>query len=167
MLVELKKLKIEDAKTLMNLIKDKDVLYNMEAPFLVDDITIDFEKSFLEGEIKGNITGDKISFGIYFNDILVGVIGSREITESKVEFGYWIGKNYWGKGIGSNAVRLFINGVFEKFPEKKLIAIAYSINPASVKVLEKNGFKKYKEEKTKHNISGEEVVDLFYELKKN
>ncbi|MFA5763880.1 MAG: GNAT family N-acetyltransferase [archaeon] len=167
MFVELKKLKLDDAKTLMNLIKDKDVLYNMGAPFTEENITIDFEKNFLKREIEDNIKGDKISLGIYFNGLLVGVIGSKKIKENELEFGYWIGKNYWGKGIVSSAIKLFIKEAFEKFPKKKLTAIVYSINPASIKVLEKNGFKKYKEKKTKHIVYGEEVIDLFYRLEKN
>ena len=51
--------------------------------------------------------------------------------------GYWIGKSYWGKGIATKALSEFL-GLIKSRP---LFAHAAKHNLASVKVLEKCGFK--------------------------
>ncbi len=50
--------------------------------------------------------------------------------------GYWIGREYWGQGIASAAVGSFL-GVEVTRPLNARVA---KHNPASVRVLEKNGF---------------------------
>jgi RimJ/RimL family protein N-acetyltransferase len=166
-MIELRELRVEDAKRLTLIIKDKDVLYNMDAPFTVEDITVEFEKKFLEKTIEEIKEKKKFSFGIYTNEELIGVIGTTRIEEERAEFGYWIGKAYWNKGYVTKATELFVPKFVESFPDKKLESIAFSINPASQRVLEKNGFVKFKEEKKKHTVSEEEIINLYYELKRD
>ncbi len=51
--------------------------------------------------------------------------------------GYWIAKAHWGRGIASRAVALFL----EEEPRRPLHATAARANVASVRVLEKCGFR--------------------------
>ncbi|MFI5683776.1 GNAT family N-acetyltransferase [Streptomyces sp. NPDC051636] len=50
--------------------------------------------------------------------------------------GYWLGRPYWGRGIGSRALTLFLR----KDRIRPLYADPFSGNNASVRLLEKHGF---------------------------
>jgi RimJ/RimL family protein N-acetyltransferase len=52
------------------------------------------------------------------------------------EIGYWLGRSWWGRGIGTRAVGLLIADL----PERPLIAHVADHNVGSRRVLEKNGF---------------------------
>jgi RimJ/RimL family protein N-acetyltransferase len=52
--------------------------------------------------------------------------------------GYWLGRPYWGRGIGSAAVGLFLR---EEEPIRPLYADPFTGNTASVRLLEKLGFR--------------------------
>jgi len=76
------------------------------------------------------------------------------------ELGYWLGRAYWGKGIGGRAVALFLKAV----KTRPLLARVSSANPGSIKVLEKNNFKKIGDER--YTTAGGEVLPGFvYELR--
>jgi RimJ/RimL family protein N-acetyltransferase len=73
----------------------------------------------------------------------VGGIGFKpgeDVHRHTAEIGYWLGEEFWGKGIMSEVVPAFVNYCFEKFSLKRISAAAYSSNPASARVLEKAGF---------------------------
>ena len=50
-------------------------------------------------------------------------------------------KTYWNKGIASEAVSLFLKEVRSKFELHTIGAFTFSVNRASQRVLEKNGFR--------------------------
>ena len=52
------------------------------------------------------------------------------------EVGYWIGRMFWGQGIATTALRLFIQDV----EHRPLAAFVVTSNHASMRVLEKCGF---------------------------
>jgi RimJ/RimL family protein N-acetyltransferase len=56
------------------------------------------------------------------------------------ELGYWLGEEFWGHGVMSEAVGAFTDYCFENFALHRLYAELYANNPASARVLEKNGF---------------------------
>ena len=62
------------------------------------------------------------------------------------EVGYWIGREYWGKGVATRAVSTFLGHV----KTRPLYAHVAKDNIASIRVLEKCGFK----------ISGEEIEEF-------
>lgn len=49
-------------------------------------------------------------------------------------------KTYWGKGVATKALQLFLNEIKEKFGLKSVGAFTYSANAASIHVLRKNSF---------------------------
>ncbi len=51
--------------------------------------------------------------------------------------GYWIGKEYWGRGIASEALRLYL---VEEL-QRPLLATVAEHNTGSIRVLEKAGFR--------------------------
>lgn len=72
---------------------------------------------------------------ITIGDEVAGNIGSW-IQDGQREIGYWIGKQYWGRGIATAAVREFLAVV----TERPLEAWVAQHNPGSMRVLEKAGF---------------------------
>jgi RimJ/RimL family protein N-acetyltransferase len=56
------------------------------------------------------------------------------------ELGYWIGKAYWGRGIATRAVAMFLDLLREKGIGGPLYAKTVRTNVASQKVLLSNGF---------------------------
>ncbi|MYW20813.1 GNAT family N-acetyltransferase [Streptomyces sp. SID2955] len=59
-----------------------------------------------------------------------GVAGEREVT-------YWIDRAYWGRGVATAALR----GLLTEAPERPLYARAAPDNTASLRVLQKCGFR--------------------------
>ncbi len=54
--------------------------------------------------------------------------------------GYWLGKEYWGKGYATEALQLVTAYAFERFDFERLEAEVLEGNPASRRVLEKAGY---------------------------
>ena len=92
---------------------------------------------------------------ILFNGQVVGNIGSWQ-QSCKQEIGYWIGKEYWGKGIATKALSKFL----VQIKVRPLYAYVAKHNIASIRVLEKCGFIIIDEQKEFSNI-GEEKVEGF------
>ncbi|MDR0362441.1 MAG: GNAT family N-acetyltransferase [Planctomycetota bacterium] len=74
---------------------------------------------------------------------LVGGIGIEpmaDVHSGTAELGYWLGEPYWGKGIATRAAGLIISYAFDELLFIRLQASVFAGNPASCRVLEKNGF---------------------------
>jgi RimJ/RimL family protein N-acetyltransferase len=69
----------------------------------------------------------------------IGVCGLH--PRGEWEFGYWLGKPYWGKGYATEAAGRVVTFAFEELIAQKLKAGWYYDNPKSGRVLEKLGFK--------------------------
>ena len=67
------------------------------------------------------------------------IVGSIVLWQSEQQWllGYWLGREFWGKGIASNALRVFLS----EQTQRPIIAEVTELNLGSIKVLEKNGFK--------------------------
>jgi len=50
-------------------------------------------------------------------------------------------KNYWGKGVATEAIKLIVQFAFEDLNLNKVTAGMYDINRGSLKAFEKNGFR--------------------------
>jgi len=61
--------------------------------------------------------------------VLFGFEGRREV-------GYWVGREFWGRGIATRALAAFLDEV----PERPIYAGVAETNVASIRVLEKCGF---------------------------
>ena len=72
----------------------------------------------------------------------VGVVSFNKMDlEHKIgRIGYTISKNFWGKGYGTLAVRILVKKIFAELDTERIEAECSLNNPASKRVLEKNGF---------------------------
>ena len=76
------------------------------------------------------------------------------------EISYWIGKEYWGRGAATRALKEFLL-ILDTRP---LYARAAKDNVASIRVLEKGGFELSGHDKGFANARGEEIEEVIYVL---
>lgn len=84
-------------------------------------------------------------FAIDYNTNFCGVIElvvQQDVYKKSAKIGYWLGEPFWGKGIMTKAVKLITNYGFEELSLVRIFTSVYEYNSASMKVLEKNGYKK-------------------------
>ncbi len=75
----------------------------------------------------------------------------------KPELSYWLGREYWGHGIGTAAVARF---VAECCPQRPLFAHAAADNAASLRILQKCGFAEVERRMAFANGRGGEIVEV-------
>ena len=83
------------------------------------------------------------TFCIEADGELTGSIGftlKEDVYRKSAEIGYFIGENFWGRGIATEAIRQLVDYIEKKFDLVRIYAEVFEYNKASMKVLEKNGF---------------------------
>jgi len=82
------------------------------------------------------------AFAITREDEFIGCCGFAALDAHAAEIGYWIGRPWWGQGLGTEAVRALVAYAFASDPvRRRLVASRFADNPASGRVLEKAGFR--------------------------
>lgn len=99
---------------------------------------------------------------VVFDGHVAGNVVSWEKL-GKPHVGYWIGKEYWGKGIATKALTEFLDHV----KARPLYARVAKHNVASIRVLEKCGFTICGEDKVSSTEDGEDVEEFLLELTTN
>lgn len=85
-----------------------------------------------------------LNLGIEYRDELCGVIGltpQHDVYKLSAEMGYWIGEPFWKRGIATTAVGLMTDYGFHRLNFIRIYAGVFEYNAASMRVLEKNGFR--------------------------
>src|SRR5437867_7861762 len=70
----------------------------------------------------------------------IGLLLKDDIFRRSAEIGYWLGEEYWGRGIVTEAVRAVTEYAFANFDLCRIYAGVFEWNPASMRVLEKAGY---------------------------
>jgi RimJ/RimL family protein N-acetyltransferase len=96
---------------------------------------------------------------ILFAEQVAGNVVSWQQGDER-EVGYWLGKEYWGKGIATQALAEFLSCV----TARPLVAHVVKHNIASIRVLEKCGFVITGESKGFSDANGEDVEGLILML---
>jgi RimJ/RimL family protein N-acetyltransferase len=91
------------------------------------------------------------------------VIGSAAVygEPGELEVTYWIDRAYWGRGIATAALRALLAAV----PERPLRARAAADNAASVRVLEKCGFRETERTRGYAEARAEEIDEVVLALR--
>jgi RimJ/RimL family protein N-acetyltransferase len=110
-----------------------------------------------------NFIKSSLNFAIEYKDmkksvlcsslLLVGTISLKNINlvDKKANLGYWIGEQYWGRGIATECITLVICYAFSELELEEVSAYVFPENKASIRVLEKNDMKKKGEVNEYHN----------------
>ncbi len=96
---------------------------------------------------------------IWMNERIVGsVVHFDMMNETNVS--YWIDKPFWGQGIATNALQLFLT----KTTKRPLYARIAFDNYGSQRVVEKCGFKHIAEDYGYANVRKQEIKEFIYRL---
>lgn len=99
-----------------------------DAEYFITNIASNSNNLILAFEIGGNA---------------VGAIGIYPDTNTKdAELGYWLGEQYWGRGMATEAVNAIVEYAFKTLPISRIHASVFEHNKASMRVLEKCGFER-------------------------
>ncbi|HEX2052636.1 MAG TPA: GNAT family protein [Actinomycetota bacterium] len=83
-------------------------------------------------------------FAIEHDGLAVGGVGiepGEDIERISGELGYWVGREHWGRGLATEAAREATTYAFEVLGLHRVWATPFKRNPASIRVLEKLGFR--------------------------
>ena len=90
------------------------------------------------------LEADPVNFAIADGDQVIGSIGltlQRGARRRSAEVGFWITEDRWGQGIATQVLRAFTEYAFHQFSLLRLHAYVFNGNTASIRVLEKAGYK--------------------------
>jgi len=83
-----------------------------------------------------------VSFAIDIDGEAVGCIGLSDIEGHKAAVGYWLAEEQWGRGIMTRALKLTTRYALGDIGLRRLYAHVFLFNGASMRVLEKGGYKR-------------------------
>ena len=136
----LRSLKEEDLPVLTQLANNKKIWLNVRDmlphPYTLDDAIFFF-----------NLIKDEkpqVSFAIEYEGAFCGMIGllpQIDVYRLTAEIGYWLGEPFWNKGIITKAVAMITDYGFNELGFVRIHTGIFGYNIASMKVLEKNGYK--------------------------
>ena len=72
----------------------------------------------------------------------IGFVIQPDVHRVSAEIGFWLGEPFWGRGIMTQALRAVTERAFEEHSLHRLFAAAFEWNAASMRVLEKAGYRR-------------------------
>jgi [ribosomal protein S5]-alanine N-acetyltransferase len=168
--INLRELSVNDAKLITSFMNYKIAknLYDVLYPYTMKNAV-----DFIRSSHSDFNTFNAIHFAIEYksvNDSLlfVGVIGLKgiDLVNRKASLGYWIGEEYWDKGIATAAVQLVISYAFSELGLEEIYAYVFPENKTSIRVLEKNGMNQIGEVNEYHIVSGIYRTSLKYMIRR-
>ncbi len=70
----------------------------------------------------------------------IGIHPQDDIERMNAELGYWLGQEYWGRGIMTQAIQQMVAYGFQHWPVNRIYARPFGTNIGSQRALEKAGF---------------------------
>ena len=133
--------RMSDAMDLAAALSDPAILNNLR-----DGLPYPYTEKDAEDYITAMLCADKsavFAYAICLEDRAVGSIGAfrqSNIHFRTAELGYYLAREYWGRGIVTEAVRQLCERVFAQTDILRIYAEPFSDNVGSRRVLEKAGF---------------------------
>ncbi len=140
--------KTSDATELANLHTRNREFFQRVSPLLPEAFyTEEHQKIRIEQALKKTDEGELYAFGIFLKatDKLIGDISLTQIVRGVLQscyIGFTLDKEYNGKGYTTEALQLVVDFAFRELKLHRIEAGAMPDNTASIRVLEKVGFKK-------------------------
>jgi len=132
---------LDDAKDVQRLAGEKDIAKTtLTIPHPYEDGKAE---EWIGTHQKDFEDGTQVVFAIFEHkeNKLIGAIGLSSIKSDfeNAELGYWIGKDYWNKGYGTEAARAVLKYGFEVLALHRIHAHHFGSNLASGKIMQKLG----------------------------
>ena len=129
---------LEDVDAMVTLVNNWEItkwLSNVPYPYLQSDGI-----GFVKRSKQKHETGSSYNYLVFFQDTLVGGVGLSFQENGIYDLGYWVGKQYWGQGIATEASYALLSFGFDNLRQTKVQAGYFDGNDASARVLKKLGF---------------------------
>lgn len=139
--IVLRPLRLADVKRLAELANNEKISRNLRDGF-PHPYTEEGAENFLQKFTNQNPV---TFFGIDYNNDYVGnisLVPGQDVYRKSAEIGYFIGEQYWNKGIVTTAVNLITAYGFNHLDIIRIHTGVFEYNEASMHVLEKCGFVK-------------------------
>ncbi len=94
----------------------------------------------------------------------IGLLPGVDVHRKTAEIGFWLGRRYWGRGIVTEAVRAVTALAFTRYGLSRVYAMVYDWNPASARVLEKNGYRLEGRQRKNALKDGQQIDTLLYAI---
>ena len=157
---KIRKWELSDAGNLAAALSNKKIQDNLRDglpyPYTEQD-GADFISDMLSAD-----ENETFAFAIIVDNKVIGSIGvfrHGNIHRQTAELGYYIGEEYWGKGIMTEAVKQICEYVFAQSDIIRIYAEPFTYNIASCRVLEKAGFQ-YEGTLRNNAVKNGNVVDM-------
>jgi len=124
-------------------------LANVPYPYTYDDL----EDYLLISD------SNQFDLNIFLGNQLIGRVGLTLDGDNYYDLGYWIGKDYWGKGYATESSKKLLEYVLDKLDSPKIKSGYFIDNFPSWNVLKKLGFKEVRVEK-RYSVSNKKEMDL-------
>jgi len=92
----------------------------------------------------------------------IGLVLKDDVFRRSAEIGYWLGEEFWGRGIVTEAARAVTDYAFATFDLCRVFAGVFECNPASMRVLEKAGYEFECRLRKSVTKDGETMDELIY-----
>ena len=135
----LRPLELADAECLSRHANDRGVWQNLSDRF-PHPYTVDDAVAYIEHVTSRPV---RTSFGIDVDGQAIGSISlmlGEDIARRTAEVGYWIGREYWGRGIMADALRTATEYAFAELDLVRVFAVPFVTTTRSSRVLEKAGY---------------------------
>lgn len=128
-----------DVDALATLCQDSDVQRwtTVPAPYTRED-AIRFATIVVPA---GWADGTSLNWGVRLEDRLIGMGGLHRIGEGEAELGYWLGREFRGRGLMAEAARTILDYAFEVLRVQRVEWHAFVGNTASAAVARRAGFR--------------------------
>lgn len=140
--INLRKISKSDAESIYQNAKDEGICRAVPLPM---PYTLKSAEEFIRLTQKNWRNKNEAQFGIEDKETgkIIGMIGlmNLDFEVKKAEVGFWIGKEYWGKGTAMEALKLILKYAFSNLKLNRIYAKVFSQNISSQKLLEKCNFK--------------------------
>ena len=131
--------KTDDANELARIANDRRIWLNLRDAF-PHPYALPHAHAFISMAIADK---PETKFAIAVGGQLVGSIAfilHGDVERVAAEIGYFLGVEYWGRGITTEALAAVTAFAFEQHPLERVYAVPFAHNTASCRVLEKAGF---------------------------
>jgi RimJ/RimL family protein N-acetyltransferase len=159
LIVKLRELSVYDATDISDLMSYNisKSLWQVPYPYTIEDAA-----NFISSSHRDFKSQKAVNFALQYKNNpegvsrLVGIISLKNVNfdKKKATVGFWIGEQYWGKGIATESVALVFTYAFSILGLEEICAYVFSENIASIRVLEKNGMIKKEELNEFNKMSG-------------
>jgi len=109
-------------------------------------------EAWIAGHAQARERGEEFAYAITRADdgLLVGALGLRPNANQHGHFGYWVGKEHWGRGFATAATRSAIDLLFAGTELDTVWAVHLADNLGSARVMDHCGMRVLRNERRNH-----------------